>query len=141
MTELSEFNKIVHIRYFKVDEPIFWEGEPGVGMYIVKSGSVAVCKITAEKRKEELAILRHGDFFGELALIDEGPRTATCIAHENSEIIGLFRPDLMKLLERKPRLGNKFLFRLSILLGKRLVKLNKENKELRSQLENSQILL
>ncbi|KAA3662177.1 MAG: hypothetical protein DWQ10_02995, partial [Calditrichaeota bacterium] len=61
--------------------------------------------------------------------------------HENSEIIGLFRPDMIKLLERKPRLGNKFLFRLASLLGKRLVKINKENKELRTQLEKSQILL
>ncbi|KAA3660705.1 MAG: cyclic nucleotide-binding domain-containing protein, partial [Calditrichaeota bacterium] len=78
MTELSEFNNIMHHRFFKADEPVFWEGEPGVGMYVIKSGSVAVCKITPEKGKDVLALLKRGDFFGELALIDEGPRTATC---------------------------------------------------------------
>ncbi|KAA3619851.1 MAG: cyclic nucleotide-binding domain-containing protein [Calditrichaeota bacterium] len=140
-SELKEFEKISHQRFFKAGEPVFWEGEPGVGMYIVKLGSVAVCKITPEKGKEELAILRQGDFFGELALIDEGPRSATCMAHENAEIIGIFRPDLVKLLARKPRLGNKFLFRFATLLGKRLIATHKENKELRLQLEKSNIII
>ncbi len=139
--ELIAFQEISHHRFFKANEPVFWEGEPGVGMYIIKNGSIAVCKISPEKGKEELAILRRGEFFGELALIDEGPRSATCLAHENAEIIGIFRPDLLKLLERKPRLGNKFFFRFTTLLGKRLIATQKENKKLRNQLEKSNIII
>lgn len=139
--ELLEFQKISHLRFFKAEEPVFWAGEPGVGMYIIKNGSIAVCKITPEKGKEELAILRRGDFFGELALIDDGPRSATCMARENAEIIGIFRPDLRKLLERKPRLGNKFFFRFTTLLGKKLIASQAENKKLRHQLEKSNIII
>jgi len=42
-SDLHEFEKIIHLRHFKADETIFWEGEPGVGMYIVQEGLVAIC--------------------------------------------------------------------------------------------------
>ncbi|RMD97882.1 MAG: cyclic nucleotide-binding domain-containing protein [Calditrichaeota bacterium] len=139
--ELREFQKIMHRRVFKGNEPIFWEGEPGVGMYIVKSGSVGIYKITPDQEKEEIAILQAGEFFGELALLDESPRSATCISREKSEIIGLFRPDLFSLLDRKPRLGNKFLFKLATVIGDRLKHTNKELHTLRSKLEQSEIIV
>lgn len=139
--ELREFQKIIHRRAFKPNEPIFWEGEPGVGMYIVKSGSVGIYKITSDKGKEELAVLNAGEFFGELALLDESPRSATCIAREKSEIIGLFRPDLFSVIAVKPRLGNKFLFQLAIVIGERLKNTNKELHMLRVKLEQSDIIV
>lgn len=141
LPELREFQKIIHRREFKANEPIFWEGEPGVGMYIVKRGSVGIYKITPDRDKEELALLEEGEFFGELALLDETPRSATCIAREYSEIMGLFRPDLFNLIARKPRLGNKFLLQLSIIIGERLKNTNRELYALRAKLEQSDIIL
>lgn len=141
LSELKEFQKIVHRRVFKENEPIFWEGEPGVGMYIVKTGSVGIYKITADRSKKEIAILHPGEFFGELALLDESPRSATCIARENSEIIGLFRPDLFNILAKKPRLGNKFLLQLATVIGERLKSTNKELYTLKSKLEQSDIIV
>lgn len=139
--ELREFEKIMHRRVFKANEPIFWEGEPGVGMYIVKSGSVGIYKILPDKAKEEIALLSKGEFFGELALLDESPRSATCISRERSEIIGLFRPDLFNLLSRKPRLGSKFLFQLAAVIGERLKSTNRELHELRTKLDQSEIIV
>ncbi len=139
--ELREFQKIMHRRVFRENEPIFWEGEPGVGMYIVQSGSVGIYKITPDRGKEEIAILHAGEFFGELALLDESPRSATCISREKSTIIGLFRPDLFNLLEKKPRLGNKFLYKLAVVIGERLKSTNRELHLLRSKLEQSEIIV
>lgn len=139
--ELIEFRKILHFRNFKTNEPIFWEGDPGVGMYIILEGIITVCRISAEKGREVLAELRAGDFFGEIALIDDGPRPATCIVKESAKIAGLFRPDLVALIEKKPRLGNKFLFRFASLIGKRTVKLNAEIKDLRGKLEAANIII
>ncbi len=139
--ELREFEKIIHRRTFKANEAVFWEGEPGVGMYIVKSGSVGIYNITPDHGKKEIAVLKSGEFFGELALLDDSPRSATCISRENSEIIGLFRPDLFGLLERKPRLGNKFLFQLATVIGERLREKNKELYAYKSKLDSTEIIV
>ena len=139
-SSLKEFEKLLHRRTYKADEAIFWEGEPGVGMYIVQEGTVAIYKGTSEKEKEELAKLAHGEFFGELALLDESPRSATAMALEDSKILGLFRPDLLELIDRKPRLGNKFLFNLSLLIGERLKHTNEELQTLWDKLEDTKVI-
>ncbi len=139
--ELREFEKLIHRRAFKANETIFWEGEPGVGMYVIQRGMVAIFKHALGEGREELATLRNGEFFGELALLDETPRSATAMAKEPSDIIGLFRPDLFDLLERKPRLGNKFLFQLASIIGERLKNTNSEMQALRAQLDKSGIIV
>lgn len=139
-SELLEFEKLIHRRHYKANETIFWEGEPGVGMYIVQDGLVAICKGSAEHGREELARLSRGEFFGELALLDESPRSATAIALEDSKILGLFRPDLMGLIDRKPRLGNRFLFQLASLIGERLKHTNDELRALWAKLEESKVI-
>lgn len=139
-SDLREFDRIIHRRNFAEGEVIFWEGEPGVGMYIVQDGTVAIYRQTAQEEKEILAELSRGEFFGELALLDESPRSATAVAVENCEILGLYRPDLMGLIERKPRLGNKFLFQLALLIGERLKHTNEELQTLWNKLEESKVI-
>jgi CRP-like cAMP-binding protein len=102
---------------------------------------VSIFKHAPGEEREELATLRNGEFFGELALLDESPRSATAVAKEPSNIIGLFRPDLFELLERKPRVGNKFLFQLALIIGDRLKNCNSEMQALRAQLEKSEIII
>ncbi|MDZ7344865.1 MAG: hypothetical protein ONA90_10180, partial [candidate division KSB1 bacterium] len=58
-----------------------------------------------------------------------------------TQIIGLFRPDLFELLERKPRLGNKFLFQLALIIGERLKNSNAEIQALRAQLDKAEIIV
>ncbi|MFN3533568.1 MAG: AI-2E family transporter [Candidatus Brocadia sp.] len=105
--ELREFERIAHRRYFEPSEHIFWEGEPGVGMYIIKKGTVKIYKTSAEGKNEDLAILKDGDFFGELALLDESPRSASAIAMEACHILGFFRPEFFGIL-----IDNRFFFQL-----------------------------
>ncbi|MCU0644730.1 MAG: cyclic nucleotide-binding domain-containing protein [bacterium] len=136
-SELREFKRIIHQRFYKKNEIIFYEGEPGVGMYVIEQGKIGIYKNFDEKAREELASLLPGEFFGEMALLDESARSATAIALENSTILGVFRPDLFDLINRNPRLGNKILLRLSQLIAERLRLSNNENQELRLQLDNS----
>ncbi|MCF6154994.1 MAG: cyclic nucleotide-binding domain-containing protein [Candidatus Brocadia sp.] len=118
--ELKEFERIAHHRYFEANEHIFWEGEPGVGMYVIKKGAVKIYKASADGKKDVLAILKDGDFFGELALLDESPRSASAIAMEVCHILGFLRPEFFSILERKPRLGFKVAMKLAKIIGKRL---------------------
>jgi len=139
--ELRELRKIMRRKTFRDNEPIFWEGEPGVGMYIVRAGRVGIYSISKNQQKEELAILGPGEIFGELALLSEMPRSATSIAVERTVILGLFQPDLFQLIARKPRLGNKFLFQLATVIGERLKGASKELNLMRAKYDQSKILL
>ena len=133
--ELKEFLRILHIRTYAPQETIFWEGEPGVGMYIIQMGRVQISKLRGEdKSATVLAELSEGDFFGELALLDDSPRSACAIAIEDTQVVGIFRPDLMELFDRKPKLGVKVLFLLANMIGVRLKATNQELKRLQEQL-------
>lgn len=117
--ELRKVEGICYDRFYKEGETIFYEGEPGTGMYVIKSGEVQILKKHQDK-EILIATLSPGDFFGELALLDESPRSATARATVMSEIIGIFRPDLLDLVKRDPWSGSRILIRLSELIGLRL---------------------
>jgi len=139
-SELREFKRIIHHRYYKKNEVIFYEGEPGVGMYIIENGKIGIYKNFDDDSREELAILGPGDFCGEMALLDESPRSATAVALQDTDLLGLFRPDLFRLIHRNPRLGNKILLKLAQMLAKRLRLSNEELQETKQLYENSMII-
>jgi len=118
--ELAEVEKIVHRRSYKRNEPIIKTGDPGLGMYIIVKGSVEIATEEGKCEKSVLAQLSDGSFFGDLALLDESPRSASAIALEDCNVIGFFRPDFLDLLYRKPKLGIKVLFALAKTIGERL---------------------
>jgi len=124
--EISQLAQIIHARTFEEGEVIFQEGEPGAGMYVIVEGSVKVCTYTYESEEIELARLERGDFFGEIALLDESPRSATALAMERTRLIGLFKPDLFDLIDRNPAAGVKIILRLSQVLAARLRRTNEE---------------
>ena len=128
--ELREFERIVHHRHYKADENIFWEGEPGVGIYIIQEGAVRIYKTLPDGSDKELAVLKNGDFFGEMALLDESPRSASAVAMETSHILGLFRPEFFDILERKPKLGLEVTTKLAQMIGNRLRITNTELQSL-----------
>ena len=128
--ELKEFERIVHQRHYVPNENIFWEGEPGVGMYIIQEGAVKIYKTLSDGNDKELAILKNGDFFGELVLLDESPRSASAVSIETRHILGLFRPEFFDILERKPKLGLKVTTKLAQMIGNRLRITNTELQSL-----------
>ena len=133
-----EFNKIesiLHRRNWNADEGIINEGDPGVGMYIIVAGEVRITQVGEDGGQQQLATLTGGDFFGEQALLDESPRTASAYANETCRIIGLFRPDLLELIESNPRLGLKIVMRLSQMISVRLRHTNRLLKEARMRVK------
>ncbi|MHB2154326.1 cyclic nucleotide-binding domain-containing protein [Calditrichota bacterium GD2] len=131
--ELRQLERILHQRTYRAGEVVFNEGDPGVGMYIIEEGEV---RITLGKDQRVLAVLSKGDFFGEMALLLEAPRTASAIASKPSILYGFFQPDLFSILETYPRTGNKILLRLSQMIAERLRRSNIENRELREKLQS-----
>lgn len=121
--DLSAIERILHRREYRSDETIFLQGDPGIGMYIIESGKVSIVGGTT---RNLFAELQDGEFFGELALFDDSPRTATAVAKTPSNILCFLQPDLFDLIERNPRLGVKILLRLSRTIGERLRKCNEQ---------------
>ena len=89
--ELETISRTVHSRTFNPGDTVAEEGQGGVGFFVIKSGEA---KVTVGG--EEVRRLGPGDYFGEIALISEGTRTATVTAEDELECYGLtpweFRP-------------------------------------------------
>lgn len=118
--ELTEVEKIVHRRRYEKNETIIRAGDPGLGMYIIVKGSVEIEDEDEKAGKRTLAKLSDGSFFGDMALLDEEPRSASAIALVDSDMMGFFRPDFLDLIYRKPKLGIKVLLALARVIGERL---------------------
>ena len=118
--ELRRIERIVHRRVYLPQETVVHQGNPGLGMYIIQSGSAHVLLEAEDGRMIRLATLDDGQFFGEMSLLDGAARAASVVAAERSHIIGFFRADLMDLIAHSPRLGFKIVLRISQLMGERL---------------------
>ncbi|MBM4160679.1 MAG: cyclic nucleotide-binding domain-containing protein [Ignavibacteria bacterium] len=133
--EMKEVAAIVHKREYKPGEPVFYQGDPGLGMYIVQEGEVSIVIADKDDVQKELALLTGGDFFGELALLDESPRSASAICKTACSLIGFFRPDLFELIEKNTELGIKIILKLAEIVAERLRKTDNELSRLRSELD------
>lgn len=98
---IADIVKLLHIRRYRKNELIIKEGSNGDAMYFILEGSVAV-------HKKELDIaLKKGDFFGEVALLKNIPRTATVIAKNRCELLELTTYDFQNFVRTKPELLKK----------------------------------
>ena len=89
--DLRTIKRILHQREYRTNELIFSQGEVGRGMYIIVRGAV---EIICNPGRHVLAELQDGDFFGELALLDEAPRSATAVAKKPCTLLCFFKPIL-----------------------------------------------
>ena len=131
--EFARIQGILHHRTAVAGEVLVHEGDQGFGMYVILSGQVEIRQAVAHGTDEVLAVLAGGDFFGEQALLDETPRSASAVAVEPCRVVGFFRSDLLELIEGDPRLGLKIVMRLSKMISVRLRHTNHLLKEARLQ--------
>lgn len=130
-SELNVVLRYLHTREYKTDELIFEEGKPGMGMFIILEGKI---KIFFKKDNKPLAFLGRGEFFGEMALLQEAPRSASAAAIDETRMFGLYQPDLFGLIASKPALGNKILLYLANMIAERLRLSNQETYQLKQRL-------
>lgn len=124
--ELSLVEEFVHLRNYEPGESIFNEGDPGVGMYIVVSGKITIIKKTEKGPWIELATIEENGFFGEISIIEGGPRTASAKAAERTDLLGFFKSDLEALMEKRPAIATKILYDIARIVCERLRITNEE---------------
>jgi len=93
---------VIDLRRLGAGETLFRTGEPGESLYVVRSGEIELFIKDTAGQKIPLAIVGTGEVFGELALLNRSPRTATAIALADSQLLELDRDDLLLLFERSP---------------------------------------
>lgn len=130
--DLAAVERILHRRDYDAGEPIFRQDDPALGMYIIQSGEVT---ILLEPSGIVVSELHNGDFFGEVGLLDESPRSATARAKTHCSVFGFFQPDLFGLIERDPRLGVKIVLRVARIIGARLRKTNEQAMALAEEVQ------
>ncbi len=94
--------KVVDSNTLAEDEVLFQTGEPGEALFIVRSGAVEISIKDVTGQKIVLTTAEPGDYFGEIALLDGGPRTATATARVETELLVLTRDNLRALFQKKP---------------------------------------
>jgi len=112
MTRLAETVQIAEIRRRQV---IYLPGDPGRTVYFVNGGRVKISKVTRDGKELTLAYRGPGELFGEIALIEGGPREEMAEAMENALLTEMERGDFERLIQTQPLLG----LRLARLLTQR----------------------
>ncbi|MCF8150995.1 MAG: cyclic nucleotide-binding domain-containing protein [Sulfuritalea sp.] len=117
--ELEIVDGLLHEREYLAGEVIFDEGEVGQAIYIVASGEVLICR-QGQGEAGRVAQLGPGTFFGELALLDDSPRSAQARAATACQLIVFFRDDFVGLLDTHARIASKISRQLARHLGARM---------------------
>jgi len=112
------------VKNYQKAEIIFSENSPGKEMYIVYSGRVGLYRKDGAGKSKLLAVVGSGDFFGEMALVDDSPRSATAMAEEDrTQLLVLDKSKFSYLLRHQPDFA-------LVVMGKLCRQLREANKAL-----------
>ncbi len=114
--ELRHLEQTAQMRRFQPGTSIFREGDPGDGLYVIGEGKVQIVCWVGHEERRVLSTLGPGEFFGEMAVLDEQARSATALAE--TEVRAYFVPkvDLLQALERNSRLAVRLMKEFSLRL-------------------------
>lgn len=96
--DFSSLAKVANRRRYPKDSVVFFENEQGDFFFMILEGRIKVTILGDDGREVILSLLGSGDFFGEMALLDNEPRSATAIAVEDTELLSLHRNDFQSVL-------------------------------------------
>jgi len=120
ITAVKELAFLAEERVFQKGESIFEENTTGKSIMVIISGEVRITQRARISGEETLTVLKKGDFFGEMALLEDLPRSATAIAHSDTFMLEISRDKFLRFIEKDTASGMKILFILAKILSSRL---------------------
>ena len=111
MAKIKPYAKAVYLdggtedftRTYPKDTMVFSEGQPGQEMYIIQKGSIKITKIVNDN-EVLLAVLKTGDIFGEMSLLEDKPRSASAIAHEDAVLMAVNKANFKRMVATQPQI-------------------------------------
>lgn len=111
--ELAAIAGVAKTRRYAKDDVIFHADEMGDVFCVIREGKVKITMISPEGKEIILTMMGPGEFFGEMALIDDAPRSATVVALEPLEVVTIWRTDFLQILQDNFSITKKLLSELS----------------------------
>jgi CRP/FNR family cyclic AMP-dependent transcriptional regulator len=111
--ELESVASVAKSRRYSKDDVVMHEDERGDIFCLIRKGSVKITMISPEGKEIILATLDEGDFFGEMALLDDEPRSATVVATDDLELLTIWRNDFLHIISQNFAITKKVLAELS----------------------------
>ena len=111
--EVAAIAGVAKTRHYAKDDVIFHADESGDVFCVIREGKVKITMISPEGKEIILSMMGPGDFFGEMALIDDEPRSATVVAMEPLEVFTIWRTDFLEILKDNFSITRKILAELS----------------------------
>lgn len=111
---------------YQKNEFLFKKGDLGKALFIVYKGKIGLYKST--ELNKLIVEVKEGEFFGEMALLEEMPRTMTAVALEDTDVFMLYRITLENMIKTKPKISSIISYNLACVLSSRI----------RSLIENEQ---
>lgn len=103
--ELEFLAKVAQEKRFSAGQQVFREGDPGDGLYVITSGEIELSALVSGTKQHVFARLQGGDFIGEMAMLDEEPRSASATATTETKLYFVPREPLLQLLARSSALS------------------------------------
>jgi CRP/FNR family transcriptional regulator, cyclic AMP receptor protein len=117
--QLRRVSEIVFERSYDAGDLIFEQDQPGAALFLIIDGQVAV-EMYQNHEPTTLAVLEKGAFCGEMALLDESPRSASARCLERTQTLALYRNDLSRLIQTDPQTACHIYRALARIVGDRL---------------------
>lgn len=117
--QAEKFVGLVEKIKVKAFSPIVRQGEHGDSMFLILEGEARV-SVKMDGKEDVITMLGVGDFFGEIALLDAGPRSADVTANKDCTILQLSKENFENILSQEPELTSRFLVAMNRFLGSRL---------------------
>lgn len=128
--ELSALAPLFQDKLMGEGATVFVEQMPGQSLYLIQEGTVKISKMIAEGEEKTLVILGPGDVFGEMAVLDGAPRSATARIAEQARLLVILKKDFEALCGRDPRLGMKLMLNIIRLFSRRIRENNDEYRQM-----------
>jgi CRP/FNR family transcriptional regulator, cyclic AMP receptor protein len=116
--ELAQIAAVAKSRRYAKDDVVFHADESGDIFCLIREGQVKVTMISPEGKEIILTMFGPGEFFGEMALLDDEPRSATVVATEPLDVVTIWRSDFLQILQENFSIAKKVLAGLSRRLRK-----------------------
>jgi CRP-like cAMP-binding protein len=126
--QILQLTRFLEVKHFDGFSHIVRQGDPGDAMFFILHGEVRVRMLIGGK-ETILATLGKGDFFGEISLFDQGPRSADVVANEDVTALRISAAAFQKLAEAAPELATPFLFSMGRALALRIRNDNKRFRD------------
>lgn len=101
-----------HRRSYHRGESLYYEDDPGLGLYIVESGRIRLVSETSPEHTQNLRELEANEMFGVLSLLGDFPRLESAETLTDARVLGFFRPDLKNVMRRDPKAGTEIVLAL-----------------------------